>query len=155
MLTISTYLAPSAVHGIGLYVAEAVAAGTQLWKFNPHLDKIYSERNFLRICREANEHSLRHLLNSSYKRGGRYYYLTDNARFINHSEARPNIGFVDDYTEIALKDIAPHQELLENYLLSYDTTDFFFQERQNPDPFLYLHNLSTNRPGHAYRQNLP
>jgi hypothetical protein len=54
---------------------------------------------------QAKKFSLQHLLNSFYRKGGRYFYFTDNARFIKHSEQFANICFVDDYTEIALRDI--------------------------------------------------
>ena len=141
MLTINTYLAPSPVHGIGLFAAEFIPAGSSVWKFNRYIDKIFKKEVFLTICSRLDNCSLRHLLNSSYNRGGRYYYLTDNARFINHSEGHDNICFVDDYTEVALRDIDVHEELLENYLLAYDKTDFFFQELLNPDPRQYLNSL--------------
>ena len=55
------------------------------------------------------------------------FYLTDNSRFINHSE-QANIAFIDDYTEVSLRKINSEEEILENYLLSYDASDFFFQE---------------------------
>lgn len=138
MLTINTYLAPSAVHGIGLFAAEEIPSHSVVWKFNPLIDKIYSEQTFLKICRKSPEHSLKHFLNASYRKGGRYFYLTDNARFINHSQESANIAFRDDYCELALRKIMPHEELLENYLMSYDTSDFFFREMADPDPYHYL-----------------
>ena len=138
LLTIKTHLAPSAVHGIGLYAAESIPCHTSVWKFNRNIDTIYSHHHFLKVCREVDQFTLQHLLSASYKRGDRYYYLTDNARFINHSDLCPNTGFVDDDTEVSLRDIEPHEELLENYLVSYDSTDFFFQELCNPDPYQYV-----------------
>lgn len=141
MLIINTYLAPSTVHGIGLFASELITAGLVIWKFNRHIDKIFKKEIFLSICKEVDPCSLRHLLNSSYKRGDRYFYLTDNARFINHSVNNDNIVFTDDFTEIACRDIGVGEELLENYLLAYDESDFFFQELVNPDPHFYLSTL--------------
>ena len=141
MLTINTYLAQSSVHGIGLFAAEFIPAGSPVWKFNRYIDKIFKKAVFLSICGRLDSCSLRHLLNSSYSRGGRYFYLTDNARFINHSDGHANIRFVDDYAEVAMRDIEAHEELLENYLEAYDKTDFFFQELLNPDPYLYINSL--------------
>jgi len=149
MLTINTYLAPSPVHGIGLFAAEFIAAGSPVWKFNRYIDKIFKRDIFLAICSRLDSCSLRHLLNSSYSRGGRYFYLTDNARFINHSDLHDNIRFTDDYTEIAARDIEAHEELLENYLLAYDKTDFFFQELLNPDPYQYINSLQVSGLPHA------
>ena len=149
MLTVNTYLAPSAVHGIGLFAAEPIPAGTVVWRFNRHIDKCFNRKTFLAMCQGVDQCSLRHLLNSSYRRGGRYYYLTDNARFINHSADLDNIVFTDDYTETAARDICAHEELLENYLHAYDTNDFFFQELLNPDPHLYLQALNVPHHRHA------
>ena len=138
MLTVKTYLAPSAVHGIGLFALEYIPANSVVWSYNPAIDKIFNENKFIELCRAANDPTLHHLLSASYRRGGRFFYLTDNARFINHSKSMTNIGFVDDYHEITLRSINANEEILENYMESYDTTDFFFQEMNNPDPLLYL-----------------
>lgn len=149
MLTINTYLAPSPVHGIGLFAAEFIPAGSTIWKFNRYIDKIFKKEVFLAICNRLDACSLRHLLNSSYCRGGRFFYLTDNARFINHSEQYDNVSFMDDYTEVALRDISAHEELLENYLAAYDKSDFFFQELLNPDPHQYITTLQLPGLSHA------
>lgn len=149
MLTINTYLAPSRVHGIGLFAAEFIPAGSPVWKYNRYIDKIFKKDVFLAICNRLDSCSLRHFLNSSYRRGGRYFYLTDNARFINHSDVHENICFVDDNTEVSLRDIEPHEELLENYLLAYDKSDFFFQELMDPDPYHYISSLQLPGFSHA------
>lgn len=154
MLTIKTYLAPSSIHGIGLFAAEELPAQSLIWEFNPLVDKVYSERAFMKICRKSSEHSLKHFLNSSYRKGGRYYYLTDNARFINHSVPHANIAFRDDYSEVALRRILPGDELLENYQLCYDNSDYFFQEMADPDPYHYLTAIVKGDPSHAYCADL-
>jgi hypothetical protein len=99
-------------------------------------------------------HTLHHLLNSSYKRGGRYFYLTDNSRFINHSEFA-NITFADDYTEVSMRDIMADEEILENYFLSYDASDFFFQEVVNPDPLIFLNAILQQDKIHAPHKHIP
>ena len=37
----------------------------------------------------------------------------------------------NDLVEVALRDISPGEELLENYFLSYDEDDFFNYELKN------------------------
>lgn len=154
MLTIKTYLAPSAIHGIGLFAAEELPCQALVWRFTPLIDKIYSQQTFLKICQSSQEHSLKHLLNASYCKGGRYFYLTDNTRFINHSAKSANITFRDDYSEVTMRKILPGEELLENYDLSYDRSDFFFQELANPDPYLYLASIDNRSIAHAYSADL-
>ena len=153
MLTVKTYLAPSSIHGIGLFATEQIPANSVVWQYNEHIDNIYSEEFFLNICRNAHPNTLQHLLNSSYRRAGRYFYVTDNARFINHSDIA-NIAFVDDYTEVALQEIKPNEEILENYLFAYDDSDFFFQERIDPDPFHYLNTIHPKDKSFAQCQDL-
>ncbi|MDX1775953.1 MAG: SET domain-containing protein [Desulfobulbales bacterium] len=154
MLTVKTYLAPSVIHGIGLFAAESIPANTIVWQYNNHIDRVYTEKLFLDICRSAHPQTLQHLLNSSYRRGGRYFYLTDNSRFINHSEF-PNIAFTDDYTEVALRKIKADEEILENYLLSYDTSDYFFHEIVTPDPLIFLNSILRQDNANAVHQDLP
>ena len=153
MLTVKTYLAPSAIHGIGLFAAETIPANEIIWQYSEHIDKIYSEALFLHLCQNLNLYTLQHFLNSTYKRGGRYFYLTDNSRFINHSE-QANIAFIDDYTEVSLREINSDEEILENYLLSYDASDFFFQEIFNSDPMSFLSKISHQDKRHAPHQDL-
>jgi len=153
MLTVKTYLAPSSIHGIGLFAAENIPADSVVWQYNEHIDRIYSEELFLDICRNAHSCAVPHLLNCSYKRGGRYFYLTDNARFINHA-VLANIAFIDDFTEVALRGIRAGEEIMENYLLSYDASDFFFQEIVNPDPVLFLDSVLQGGELHAKCRNL-
>ncbi|MFO7607072.1 MAG: SET domain-containing protein [Desulfurivibrionaceae bacterium] len=149
MLTVNTYLGPSRVHGIGLFAAEDIPAGAFVWKFNHHVDKIFKQQDFVAMCRKVDSCCLRHLLNSTYRRGSRYFYLTDNARFINHSDDRDNIVFLTDFAEVAKTDIAAHQEILENYNLAYDSSDYFFMEMVNPDPVHYLQSQQPEQRSHA------
>jgi len=153
MLTVKTYLAPSVIHGIGLFATDTIRANEIIWQYSEHIDKIYSEALFLHLCQNLNLYTLQHFLNSTYKRGGRYFYLTDNSRFINHSE-QANIAFIDDYTEVSLRKINSGEEILENYLLSYDTSDFFFQEIINPDPMSFLSKMMQLDNENAPHQNL-
>lgn len=153
MLTVKTYLAPSEIHGIGLFAAETIPANEIVWQYSEHIDKIYSETFFLHLCQNVNSCTLQHFLNSSYKRGGRYFYLTDNSRFINHAE-HANIAFIDDYREVSMREINAGEEILENYLLSYDTSDFFFQEIVNPDPMFFLSKIIQLDNKNAPRQDL-
>jgi len=131
MLTIPTFLADSGVHGIGLYAAAAVKAGDKVWEFNREIDFVYDARWMDRLYRQSLP-AFDYFCQYAYKRGNRYYYLSDNARFINHSQ-QANIGFAHNGDEIALKDINPGDELLEDYLLAYDLDDCFLLEMSNVD----------------------
>jgi SET domain-containing protein len=131
MLTIPTYLAESGVHGIGLYAAEAVKAGDKVWEFNHEIDFVYDSQWMGRLVGQSLQ-AFDYFCQYAYKRDNRYYYVSDNARFINHSQ-QANIGFGNNGDEIALQDINPGDELLENYLLAYDVDDCFSLEMYNVD----------------------
>ncbi len=125
MLTVNTYLAPSSIHGVGLFAAELIPANSIIWQDNEHIDTIYSEGFFLNICRNAHKNTLQHLLNCSYKRGGRYFYLTNNAQFMNHSETLDNFVHGASKSRMsAFHQILKGDELICNYLSCNDPDDF-------------------------------
>jgi len=132
MLVVPTYLAQSGVHGIGAYAGVAIKAGDKIWEFNPAVDFVYGSRWLKRLFRESPD-VVDYFRLYSYKRNNQYYYVTDNARFINHSTATANIGFSENGDEIALRDISAGEELLEDYFLSYDPDDCFVLEMNNID----------------------
>lgn len=111
MLLVRTYLGPSAVHGIGLFAAEPIPAGTTIWRFDPRID-----RRFTRAERDALPEPARSFLRRySYPEGpgGETWLLDgDNARFMNHSDA-PNTDSAAD--TVATRDIAEGEELLCDY----------------------------------------
>ena len=154
MLMINAYLAPSTVHGIGLFAKEYIPAGSVIWKFHSYIDKILSREKFLNICKTLDNFTLSHFLCATYKRNGNYFYITDNARFINHSEQGYNILFRDDYTEIAVRDIHAEEELLENYFISYDPNDFFCLEMKTQSSTQYLSLIESEQKCNAYNKNL-
>lgn len=132
MLKIHAYVAPSDIHGIGLFAGEPIKKGQPIWEFTSFFDRVMNREEFLNLCRTLDDRALEHLLSYCYKRKNKYYYLADNTRFINHAENGFNVMLQDnDMTEVALRDIAPGEELLENYFLSYDEDDFFNYELKN------------------------
>ncbi|PLX50563.1 MAG: SET domain-containing protein-lysine N-methyltransferase [Desulfobulbaceae bacterium] len=145
MLTVETYLAPSRIHGIGLFAGHDIPAGAVVWKFQNVIDMILAPERFLALCRSVDTCTLQHLMNATYRRNNHYFYVTDNARFINHCREAPNIGFVHDFAEVALRHIRQGEELLEDYTQAYDTSDFFFSEASNPDPYSYLQSVEGDR----------
>ena len=111
MLLVKTYLAPSTIHGTGLFAAEPIAKGTVIWRFDERVD-----RRFAKAEREAlPEPAHSFLMTYSYPEvlGGDTYILDgDHARFMNHSET-PNTDCVVD--TITTRDVAAGEELLCDY----------------------------------------
>ena len=113
MLTVSSYVAPSAIDGLGVFAGEYIERGSLMWSLNPKFD--------IFISREEIEGYAPHLQNFI----SRYSYPhleipgfvivdCDNGRFMNHS-LTPNTDFRIFDKGYALVDIAQGDELTCNY----------------------------------------
>ncbi len=115
MLLVKTELRPSAIHGVGLFAAERIAKGTVIWRFNPAIDLLLDEEAMASLSHPAREQILKYSYLDRVLR--RRVLCGDDARFFNH-EDRPNcLDFGDDRggTTVALRDIAPGEELTSDY----------------------------------------
>jgi SET domain-containing protein len=116
MLLVRTRVAPSPIHGLGLFAAEAIAAGTPVWRFQEGFDHAYTRAEFAVLPAPAREHL-------------RWFSYFDSARdaliksgdlccFMNHAES-PNTGMPpgrsDGAETVALHDIAAGEELTCDY----------------------------------------
>ncbi len=124
MLMVKTILNVSGVHGIGLFADQDISKGDIIWAYHKQTCQKYRFKEFLDLCYSLPLVGIQNLINYSYIKNHKIYYITDNTRFINHSLI-PNIELLDNQVEIAMRDIKRGEELLENYNLSYDVYDFF------------------------------
>ena len=113
MMLVPTYVAPSPIEGVGVFAAEAIAAGTLIWELDPALD---------RLIRKDEITSLPPLFQSFVERYGYPYphdpqvliVELDNGRFMNHAD-RPNTIFSDPDAGYTLRAIGQGEELTCNY----------------------------------------
>ena len=111
MFLIPTYLAPSAIHGTGVFAARPVAAGTRIWEFTPGVDWEITPDDLARFP-EPYQSQLRAWC---YLDGdGLYVFCGDNGKFMNHSE-RPNCDDPPDRTTVVNRDVAEGEELTCDY----------------------------------------
>lgn len=113
MLLIPTFLAPSAVHGTGVFAAEAIPAGKLIWQFIPGLDLVIPSETLAAYPAEVRAYVEEYGYEDQY-RPGAVVLSGDNARFINHSHTPNTHGGKDD--AFALRDIAKGEEITCNYL---------------------------------------
>ncbi len=115
-----TRVAPSGIHGLGLFAAEFVPRGTPAWKFLPGFDHDFSPEEFARLPLTAQDHTRRFCFVS--RDNGHVILSGDHACFINHS-LNPNTGAspgaAGPPTTIALHDIAAGDEITCDYF-DYD-----------------------------------
>jgi hypothetical protein len=108
----------SEVHGSGVFAAEPISAGTKVWQFD----------RSMHVCTRATmarlePSTLSQALNAGYvhEPSELFLWYTDGMQFLNHADGRDaNVGLhywprlTDDHI-VALRDIAPGEELCEDY----------------------------------------
>jgi SET domain-containing protein len=113
MLLIRTYIAASAIEGVGVFAAEPIRKGASIWRLDPDFDRLIPVEKY----RTAPPH-LKELLDKyaypSPDRSGFMVYEVDNGRFMNHAE-RPNTDFSQYGGAIAIRDIAADEEITCDY----------------------------------------
>ena len=104
MMMVETELKPSSIHGIGVFLAEPVAAGQLIWRFDSRVDRIFSDAE-LRDMPERLQSYLRtySTLHDDLKL---WVLCGDNGRHFNHSDM-PNtrslgVAFGDDVAAVQL-----------------------------------------------------
>lgn len=116
LLQVPTRLAPSTIHGIGVFATERVPAGTLVWRFTPGFDLDFDPV----VVDDLPKHLRDWFAHYGYVdfHVQRLVICLDNARFINHS-ADPNLRsdyeldrFGQDY---AARDIEAGEELTADY----------------------------------------
>lgn len=116
MLLVRTRVAPSPIHGLGLFAAEAIPRGTPVWRFHEGFDHAFTRAEFAELPAPAREHlrwfSYFDAAQDSLIKSG------DLCCFMNHADA-PNTGAGPHASEpvitVALRDIAAGEELTCDY----------------------------------------
>lgn len=116
MLLVKTTLAPSRIHGIGLFADQRISRGQRVWTFTPGLDLLVPKT----VADALPEPAKTQFLNYSYLEATtmEYVFCFDDARFFNHSDT-PNTksrsGQDDDEFDVAVRNIARGEELTCDY----------------------------------------
>lgn len=111
MLHVEAQAGISRIHGIGLFAAQLIPAGTVIWRFEVGFDVELSDEDLARLTAAAQKQVRRYAYSCPV--GRRYFLSSDDDRFTNHSET-PNTRFADGST-IALRDIQPGEEITTDY----------------------------------------
>ena len=116
MMLIETRVAPSPIHGLGLFAVQAIPKNTPIWTFQPGFDQDFSPEQFAALPPRAQAHARWF---SFFAKPDNHAILSgDHSCFMNHS-ATPNTGAPKDATApvvtVALRNIAAGEELTCNY----------------------------------------
>lgn len=112
MFLIKTRLAPSSIHGVGVFAGEPVAAGQIVWRFEPAFDRVIGEEE-LAAAPAAFRDYLATYAYPSADLGGKVVLSCDHAKFLNHSDD-PNTA-ERPLESVASRPIAAGEEITCDY----------------------------------------
>jgi uncharacterized protein len=113
MLMVSTYVAPSAIEGLGVFAGEPIARGQLMWSLNPKFDIFIQVREIETYPPHLQDYIARYTY-PHLEMEGVVILDSDNGKFMNHSLA-PNTDFRIFDKGYALVDIAQGDEITCNY----------------------------------------
>lgn len=88
MFIVQTYVAPSRIHGNGVFAAEDVAEGQSIWQFAPGLDLVVPFDVIAAMPKAFQDYMEMYAYVSPLVEGG-MILSCDHAKFLNHSD-QPN-----------------------------------------------------------------
>lgn len=115
MLLIDTFVAPSAVHGLGVFCVTDVAAGTVVWDFDPRIDHCLTEHDVAALPGPARTYLARFGYRD--RRTGLWVLCGDDARFTNHALIPTLLDVPNDRfgLDVAAYDLPAGTELTNDY----------------------------------------
>lgn len=116
MLLVKVRVQPSAIDGLGLFAAEPIRKGQEVWRFTPGFDLECARAEVERLPELWRERLLHYGYVDS--RLDRYILCCDDARFINHSDSptlAPDHATERHGVDRATRDIAVGEELTVDY----------------------------------------
>ena len=114
MLLVPTYIAPSAIEGVGVFAVENIPAGALVWELNPAFDRLIPQEDVAKAPVYLREFIERYTYPFP-DDPSKVVLEVDNGRFMNHNPTDPNTDFSVPTKGVALRDIAAGEELTCNY----------------------------------------
>ena len=113
MMMVKTFVAPSEIQGLGVFAAEFIPAGTELWLLNPKFDVFIHAHELAHIPSHMREYIERYSYPHLDLPGTRVLDC-DDGKFMNHTD-RPNTDFREFERGFALVDISVGEEITCSY----------------------------------------
>lgn len=110
MMRVPVRLAPSAIHGLGLFAIEPIPAGTVVWDYDAPIDQTIPVASLPNLPAWVRKYVGVY----GYREGDHIILCGDDARYFNHSKS-PNCMSGHGTETVALRDIAVGEELTDDY----------------------------------------
>lgn len=121
MLRVKTYIAQSSIHGTGLFAGESIPKGAVVWGFDPPIDQRFTPEDVAKMTPVMKAFLSRY----AYCERGTLVLCGDHARFMNHSSTASCGNDPTRRFTLAMRDIAPGEELTDNYETMEDSWEPF------------------------------
>ncbi len=114
MMMVDSELRQSGIHGIGIFLTEAVPKGGLIWQFDSRIDRVYSAEE-VACLPERSQAFLR--VYSTWHEGVKLWVLCgDNGRHFNHADEPNTISDGAAFgTDVAAFDLPAGTELTSDY----------------------------------------
>ena len=113
MMMVRSYLAPSAIEGLGVFSVSDIRKGSLVWLYNPDFDVRYLADEIARQPKHFREYMERYTYPDPEDRD--FVVLDcDEGRFMNHAD-QPNVDLSDAKRGVATCDIPAGVELTCDY----------------------------------------
>lgn len=113
MMLVRTFVASSEIQGLGVFAAEFIPAGRQLWMLNPKFDIFVHVHEIVMLPAHMQDYVARYSYPHLEISGVRILDC-DDGKFMNHSE-QPNTDFGVFDKGFAIANIAVGEEITCNY----------------------------------------
>jgi SET domain-containing protein len=113
MMVVRSYLAPSAIEGLGVFAAEPIPKGALVWRFDRRFDQVIAKE----VLAAAPDHVREFMERYTYEFHEDPGYVVldaDEGRYMNHS-GTPNVDLRDPEIGVATREIAAGEELTCDY----------------------------------------
>ncbi|MBY0112938.1 MAG: SET domain-containing protein [Phycisphaerales bacterium] len=115
MLMVRARVAPSDLHGLGLFAAEFVPRGTVVWTFVAGFDRTFTRDQLLELPTHVREQVLFYCDGDFDPATGVHTLSGDDARFTNHSDQPNTANAPDGISTVAIRDIQAGEEITWDY----------------------------------------
>ena len=112
MFTVRTRVGASAIHGTGVFAAEPIAAGQEVWRYEPAFDRTITDAELAGVP-DAFRRFLETYAYRSADLGGALVLPCDHAIFLNHSDV-PNTA-EEPFRSVASRSIPAGEEITCDY----------------------------------------
>jgi hypothetical protein len=130
MMLVRTYVGPSPIEGLGVFAAEAIRRGQEVWRFDPRFDKLIRKADLGDASSCVQEYLARYAYD--FHQDSEYMLCDiDDAIYMNHS-GRPNVDLSNPDCGVATSDIRSGTELTCDYSTFMNGSVLLLGERNRP-----------------------